>query len=411
MPEFITGVLNNRSKVSDDVEKYVGYLREHGVPVTKPDVNSSKTLFSTDGKTVNYGISVIKGSGYEASQKLVDERIANGPYTSFQNMLERQEVMINKTMIEALIMSGACDCFGHTRSTLMHYYESIISAINSDKKKRETGQISMFDGLFGDDLGESSEIKMTEIEEFDKSYILEKEKELLCVYMTGNPLDDYMPYYGKIPFKLGVLRELTQNSDDDISDDDLGEAKDRADKYDGQNVRVGGMLSEVSRKTSKKGSELCVGRIEDIEYNCEFVCFGNVFQNNKPLFVKNAIVLMDGRLSYKDGRYSLVVSSIKPWVVGKESASVSETPVIDTPVSSGIDYSKKVVLLLMDNVTNKKPQVFDVLQNNAGKEDVYCQYGGKFYKMPITSTYSDKLVDELRTVIGYDKVVLKDKKA
>lgn len=419
MPEFITGVLNNRSKVTDDVEKYVGYLREHGVPVTKPDVNSSKTLFSTDGKTVNYGISVIKGSGYEASQKLVEERNANGPYTSFQNLLERQEVMINKTMLEALIMSGACDCFGHTRATLMRYYESIISAITSDKKKRETGQISMFDSLFDNELGESSEIKMTEVAEFDKSYLLEKEKELLCVYMSGNPLDDYIPYYGKIPFKLGVLRELTRNADDDSQEFDIGEAKDSPDKYDGQLVKVGGMLSEVSRKTSKKGSELCVGRIEDIEYNCEFACFGNPFQTYKPYFVKNAIVLMDGRLSYKDGRYSIVVSSVKPWIVDKESASVSSEPQIGLDYTvrdeqleneSLIDYSKKVLLLKLDGVSDRKQRIFDVLKKHAGNEVVYSLWDGKFYTMPTKAKYSDALVRDLQAVIGDNNVELKDKK-
>ncbi len=401
MPEFITGVLNNRSKVTDDVEKYVGYLRAHGVNVTKPDVNSSKTTFSTDGKTVNYGISVIKGSGFDASQKLVDERDRNGKYTSFQNMLERQDSMINKTMIEALILSGACDCFGHTRATLMRYYDSIISAISNDKKKRETGQLSMFDCMFDDDLGASSEIKMVEIEEFDKSFILEKEKELLCVYMSGNPLDDYMPYYDRIPFKLGVLRELTSTEGEENEN-----IENNANQYDGKMVKIAGMLSDVNKKVSKKGSELCTGRIEDCEYNIEYVCFGNAYQVAKQVFVKNSIVIMEGRLSYKDGGYSIIVSTVKPWLITK----TAETVVENKPLTDSVDYSKKVLLLLLDRVPGKKSQVTNILEANTGDSAVYCQMGGRFYEMKTRTHYSDALVNALRDLIGYDNVVLKDKK-
>lgn len=407
MPEFITGVLNNRTKVSDDVEKYIGYLREKGVAVTPPDVNSSKALFSTDGKTVSYGISVIKGSGYDASQKLVEERERNGKYTSFQNMLERQESMLNKTMIEALIMSGACDCFGHTRATLMRYYDTITSAIANDKKKKETGQLSMFDGLFGDDT--SAEIEMREAEEFEKNYILEREKELLCVYMSGHPLDDYIPYYNKNYFTLGAIRELIGQSGDD-ADESFGDVgKEKADKFDNKVVKVAGRIADATKRVSKNGAELATGKIEDMEYNLEFVCFGQIYQANKQMLAKNAIVVMDGRLSYKEGKYSLVVSAVKPWTIQKTKPTEAEK--VETENSQSTDYSKKVLLLMLSGSNFEKDRVNGVLRRYKGEDRVFCNMKGRFYEMNNTVTYCDELVSELSILLGDDKVILKDKKA
>lgn len=406
MPEFITGVLNNRSKVTDDVEKYVGYLREHGVPVTKPDVNFSKALFSTDGKTVNYGISVVKGSGFEASQKLVEERNRNGKYTSFQNMLERQEVMLNKTMIEALIMSGACDCFNHSRATLMRYYESVISAISSDKKKRETGQMSMFDGLFDGDFEQESEIKMIEVPEYDKNYIIEKEKELLGVYMSGNPLDDYKEYYYSIPFKLGAIRELLSNADENGMDYDLGEATDAPDKFDGNVVKVAGMIADVTRKVSKNGTEFCSGRLEDIEYRIEFVCFANTYHTYKLLLFKQNIVIMEGRLSYREGKYSLMVSKISEWIVPKSDNPNDVKEIEKKPI---VDYSKKVILLNVDGLSDVSSKIRVIMSKYIGSEKVYCQLGGKIYEMKGFTKYSDELIDDFKELLGSERIILKDR--
>lgn len=405
MPEFITGVLNNRTKVSDDVEKYIGYLREHNVQVTAPDVNSSKALFSTDGKNVSYGISVIKGSGFDASQKMVEERERNGKYTSFQNLLERQESMLNKTMIEALIMSGACDCFGHTRATLMRYYDTITSAIANDKKKRETGQLSMFDGLFGDDT--SSEIEMKEVEEFDKNYILEREKELLCVYMSGHPLDEYQAYYNKSYFNLGILRELTNQSSED-SEEFEGIGNEKNDSYDGKVVKVAGRIADLAKRVSKSGTELATGRIEDMEYNIEFVCFGQTYQTNKAMFIKNAIVLMDGRLNCKEGKYSLVVSALKPWVIQKANDNTIEEKTVQNTQST--DYSQKVLLLMLNGSTFEKDRINGVLRRFKGEDKVFCNINGRYYEMGNTVTYNDELVTELSILLGDDRVILKDKK-
>ena len=397
MPEFITAVLNDRSNVNDDVEKYVGYLREHNVPVLKPDVNLSDVKFSTDGKTVRYGLSIIKGSGYEASRKLVEEREKNGPYTSFQNMLERQEVMINKTMLEGLIMSGACDCFGRSRATLMRYYDSVISSINADKKHKSTGQLSLFDGFLEDD-SMVSEIKMEEVKEFDRQTLLEEEKKLLCVYLSGHPLDDYKEAYASIPFKLGALRE-------EHSDDEEGGVIDEVGVHAGKVVSVAGRLAEAQKRVDKKGNEFGSGVIEDLEYKVEFVAYGSQFQNVRSSLRKGAIVKAEGKLNYKDGLYTLMVSKMTDWLPTDVGGSTSTA----TFTKNKYDFRNKIILLKVSTDFNKN-QMNAILGDYPGEELVYILMGGKYYVSDKKVTYCDKLVDELKIMYGNDCIEFKERK-
>ena len=392
MPEFITAVLNNRSKNSDDVEKYISYLRDHGIPVEKPDVNLSEVMFSTDGKSVRYGLSVIKGSGHEASQKLVEERERNGKYTSFQNMLERQEVMINKTMLEGLIMSGACDCFGHSRATLMRYYDWITSSIAADKKHKSTGQLSLFDGFLEED-SIVNEIAMEEVKEFDKQVILEEEKKLLCVYISGHPLDDYRSAYSSIPFKLENLRE-------EQSEDEETQMLEERGKYAGNNVQVAGRISEFSKRVDKKGNEFGSGTLEDLDYRVEFVAYGSQFQTVKQFMRKGAIVKAEGRLSYKDGIYSLMVSKMSEWLGDSQEKGVT---------MSKYDYKNKILLLQLNADFNKN-QLNAILRDYEGTEPVYLLINGKYFLSDIKVAYTDKLLSELKNVYGEGAPILKDKK-
>jgi len=399
MPEFITAVLNDRSKNTDDVEKYIGYLRDHGVPVDKPDVNLSQVMFSTDGKRVRYGLSVIKGSGHEASQKMVEEREKNGPYTSFQNLLERQEVMINKTMIEGLIMSGACDCFGHTRATLMRYYDAITASIVADKKHKSTGQLSLFDGFFEDDAM-VVEIHMDEVKEYDKQTILEEEKKLLCVYISGHPLDDYRQAYSTVPFKLSVLREEKPEGEDE------GQMMEETGKYAGQTVSVAGRLAEAQKRIDKRGNEFGSGILEDLDYQVEFVAYGSQFSAVRNSMRKGNIVKAEGRLNYKDGLYTLMVSKMTDWILDKSQNTNVQDVTFDLPK---VDYSNKVLLITFPNANLNRNQLNAVLNTYPGNQEVYLMLAGKYFISDVKVNYSDKLLAELRNLYG-DRVVLKDRK-
>lgn len=401
MPEFITGVLNNRTKVSDDVEKYIGYLRDHGVPVLPPDVNKSKTLFSTDGKTVRYGLSVIKGTGYEASEKIVEERDKNGPYTSFSNLLERQEIMLNKTTIESLIMGGACDCFGHTRAALMRYYDQITSGIIQDRKHKAQGQLSLFDGFLEDESG-SNEDLIKECDEFEKGYLLSAEKKLLCVYMSGHPLDDYREAYKSISFKLEQLRE--EHSGDA---DEMAAAMGDFGKYDGQTVKVGGRIADAVKRTDRRGNEMCVGVLEDLDYQVDIVCYAGQYQAVKQIMVKNNIVLVTGRLNYRDGVYSLVVSSLTNWIVNNNTAVQSGAK--QKSIGVRTDFTNKILLVEVTSQSYANA-VERLLSSYSGNSDVYFKMNGHFYIFSTKASYSDELLEELYALVGRNNVKLMDRK-
>jgi len=393
--EFITAVMNDRIDKPDEKEKYLTYLREHNIDVLPPSVNFSDTWFYTDGKTVRYGLCCIKGVGEDASKKMVAERKLNGPYKNLQDLLERQETMPNKTMIEGLIKSGAMDCFGETRATLLANYENIVAAILGDRKKSATGQLSLFDDAFG--LGMTSYIELVRLPEMERDLLLENEKDLLNVYMSGHPLDAYREDYKSIPFHLGNLKEdIAEVVDPDdegfVEDEGLGQ-------YNNQMVTVAGMINALTKKPDKSGNDFVSGVLADLTGSVEFVCFARTYAKYRQLFDKRAIVKMEGRLNYRDNRYSLNVQTVSDW---RKSARAQQT-VMEENVPSGKDYA----LVLKVQTKQEQGTVNGILQAYPGDMAVYLMIGGKYYLSDAKFYPSSAALAECKAVLGEASVELK----
>ncbi|NCA66712.1 MAG: DNA polymerase III subunit alpha [Clostridia bacterium] len=384
--EYITSVMNNRIGKSDEVAKYIGYLKERNVKILPPDINKCDVLFSTDGKTVRLGLMSIKGVGEDAAAAVVAERNANGEYKSLQSLFERMGNVPNKTMIEGMIKAGSLDSFGETRATLLNNYERVLATITQDRRKKATGQLSLFDAF--EENAFSPEVELIRLSELPMQTLLEYEKDVLNTYMSGHPLNDYAQLYAEIPFKLGQLTEDISVSEEEREVKGTG-------VHDGESVTVAGMITSVNKKTNKRGDEMILARMEDLEGSIELFVFGN--NSNKDLINKGNIVKVSGTLKYRDGTYSLSAQRISAWRI--EGAS-----------DGNADYGRVLLVILNSIKGAEYAKMNEMLSAYRGGMDVILRCNGKHFELKQKVKNCDALLCELKSLLGEDNAIVHEKK-
>lgn len=285
---FITAVINNRITNADEVKHYINYLRRVGVKILAPDINRSKKVFSIENDNVRYGLMGIKNVGEQAMEFVLGERERGGKFSDLRDFIERCAGQVNKRMIESLIKGGAFDCFGKTRSTLMASYERIMDAVNADKKNKLEGQMSLFD-----DLVEDVTVKYTELAEYDKMQLLAGEKEVLGMYVSGHPLDDYKDTKHEFDFETSMLftKEYDDNGDEiSVLNKELS----------GKSVRMGCIVESHERKMTGKQQKFAVGRLEDREGTVEFSMYPRAYEQYGALLEADVPVKAYGKIDLRD---------------------------------------------------------------------------------------------------------------
>jgi len=384
---FILAVINNRISNADEVKHYLAHLREKGFTVYPPDINKSEELFTIENDNIRFGLMGIKNMGEAAMKSIVEERKANGPYTSLRDFIERNP-LINKRMIESLILGGAFDCFGHNRATLMASYERIADAVNADRKSSGGMQLSLFSAGLVSDV----EIKYTVVNEFERMKKLNLEKEVLGMYVSGHPLDGMSAAGKNFNFKTNELYVEEENEDGDtvlVPDKNLN----------GKRVRVGGIITSVEKKLSQKGTYFAVGKFEDEYGAISFALFGNNYTKCADALTTEAPVCVTGRLDTMDEREpKIIVESVEPWESAKDSAPKDD---------SKDDGREEVVCILADSKST-----FDILKavlsHFPGSTRVRVQMktdsGYKLFEMPRRVDYCDELKIRVTNIVGESNV-------
>lgn len=318
LKEFMAAVLNNRITNIKEITKYLTYLKDRKVPVYPPDVNKSEVEFSVEGDGLRIGLAAIKGVGAAVMQEIVDERKRGGPYSDMMQFIKRIEnngnakgggTVINKKVIENLIYSGACDCFGINRSVLIQSYELILDRVNADKKAKVRGQYSMFD--MGSDLGVAETFEYPVAEEYTLREKLRYEKEVTGVYLTGHPLQDFSDKLAG--FKYNSLDFSRMGGDEnEFEGEDAAAAEETL--TDNMQIELGGMIISAEKRFSKNGKEFGAGVLEDLFGTIELLVSQNKWNSLKNKFVPDQVVTVKGRLSAQPDRTpSVWVDSITEW--------------------------------------------------------------------------------------------------
>lgn len=282
MAALMTSVIENSTKVSE----YIVTSRSMGIKLLPPDINEGESGFSVKNNSIVYGLSAIKSIGKSVIDTIVEERELNGKYTSLKNFIERLSGKeVNKRTVENFIKAGAFDSLDGNRRQLMTVYSRIIDSVNEEKKKSITGQMSLFD-LVSDEDKADYEIRMPDLEEYSKEEKLAFEKEVLGVYVSGHPLEQYEDKWRK------NVKSFTK---DFITDEEGNTiAKDNTVTI------VGGMIDTITLKTTRNGKTMAFITLEDLYGVMEILIFPNVLERYRYMLKENEKLFVKGKVSIGD---------------------------------------------------------------------------------------------------------------
>lgn len=371
-PEFLTSVLNNRITNIDEIKNYVTYAKEEKIPVLPPDINESSTYFDVKDGKIRFGLAALKNVGVAVVESIIEERTKNGNFKSLSDFINRMDSQaLNKRCIESMILSGAFDCFGKHRSQLMRVYPSIIEKTVSDKKYQATGQFSLFDTILKDDI--VNEVEYPNIKEYDMDTKLKLEKEVVGVYISGHPLDNYLDKYKD--FNL-TSDQFIPDEEDFESVEDTEEEKEYSNLTDGMNVTCGGIITEVKKLLTKKGNkEMAFLKIEDLYGTIDVMLFPAVYAKFKDLLVVDNMVTIKGKISIRVGE--------APCVLADEIVSWKDNNEIN--LNTEVEVKEKKLYLKYDTTdTVLHKQIGECLLNYQGNVTVIvkCSATNKVYEWP-----------------------------
>lgn len=279
MAALMTSVIHNPSKVAE----YILSSRKMQIEILPPDINFGESEFSADHGAIRYGLSAIKSLGAPMIRAIVEERKENGKYQSLRDFIERMSGKeLNKRAIENLIKAGALDQVAGNRRQKLMVYAEIVDAVNQEKKNAMTGQMSLFD-LISDEEKEAYEIQMPKVEEYSKEELLSFEKEVLGVYISGHPLEEYEERWRK---------NITARTVDFQIDEELGTSK----AGDGEIAVIGGIITNKTVKYTRNNKVMAFLTIEDLVGTVEVVVFPNDYEKNVQKMEEDSKVFIRGKV-------------------------------------------------------------------------------------------------------------------
>lgn len=407
--ELLTSILNNRITKSDEIKHYITFAKQEKFNIYQPDINHSKTYFHTENGGIRYGLSAIKGVGIAVIDLIISEREKNGEYKSFYDFIDRSESsVLNKKCIEALILGGAFDCFGYPRSALMAVYDLMIERSSKEKDNRKNGQFSIFD-MFGGNaqdnaISQFDEIKIPDIKEYNKKTKLKYEKDVLGIYLSGHPLDDYIDKYKD----FNLTSDMLVSNDEEIEaeydyneDEEKEEIVYSSNISDGMSVVCGGIVSEVKKVyTRNSNKEMAIITIEDLYGNIDLMLFPNVYDRYKNIIAEDGMITVYGKLSLRDGETPIVtVDKISIWQDEEEPEqkkfSADTTLYIKFDTKNMEIYNK--VMLILSVYSGDCPVI------------CRCTNTNQAFKINKTVNPNNLLFNELIGLLGEGSVVLVDK--
>ena len=386
--EYFACLLSSVKSNLDKAAVYLSDARSAGIKVLTPDVNRSVMDFATVGAdevpadvtiaagspgAITFGLSAIRNVGEGLVELLLGERDTNGTFQSFHDFAERvPEPVLNKRTVESLIKAGAFDSLGHPRRGLLMVFEQIIDATLVRRRERDQGVMSLFGDLGGEAVEGFDERVTIPETEFDKSDRLRFEKEMLGLYVSDHPL-------------LGVEAALRRKVDCGVAE--------ASERDDGAVLVLGGVITNLARKFTKKGDQMAVFVLEDLDSTIEVTVFPRALMELGHKLVDDTIVTVKGRIDRRDeARVGFMA--------------------LDINIVEGLDTASAASLRLRVPSTSlnelKIHQIRKILRDHPGASPVYLHIGhGKILRLADEFCVDlDRAVGELRMLLGHDAVML-----
>ena len=373
--EFMAALMTSVIEMPTKVAEYIQVCRQMNIKILPPDVNRGAYGFSVDNGAIRYGLSAIKSVGRPVINALVEEREVKGEYRSLKDFIERLTGTVNKRAIENFIKAGALDCLEGNRRQKMLVYSQIVDSIAQEKKNSFAGQMSLFD-LVSDEEKKEYEIRMPDVEEYDKEMILAFEKDVLGIYLSGHPLERYRNIMEKM---------ISAKTTDFQPDEESGIPK----VYDGQKVIIGGMITEKTIKYTRNNKVMAFLTVEDLLGTVEIVVFPRDYEKWQSMLNEDARVFVQGRVNAEDDKPSkLILEKVRAFE--------------DMPQELWIQFKDKA------EYAKKEQELLETLKGYAGVSAVviYLKDVNAMKRLPAGyhARISDSLTGELRKKYGESNV-------
>lgn len=356
MAAMLTSIMDTQK-----VPRYIELARRMELEILPPDINASMANFSVDHEAIRFGLAAVRNVGDAAIASIVEARQADGRFKSLLDFCKRIDTStINKRMLESLIKCGAFDSLGAKRSQLLAIMDAAMSEAQREKRDAMNGQL----GLFGEDIGETYALKLPDIPEASMPERLNWEKENTGFYITGHPLDEFRASLKNLP-----TIEFIQH----------GGVKDK------QVVRIGGMVTEAKRITTRKGDTMCFLTIEDYTERLEVTVFPRVFYVNTAVLVPDMPLIIQGRVDVDDDAGVKLLAD-KVWNLK--------------------EYKSEYYLKLSTTAASEvKQELKELIKKHAGEHTIYL-HQGSWRKLPAEYRLDDseETMQALIALLGKESV-------
>ena len=378
--EFMAALMTS---VIDFPAKVAGYIltcRSMKIPLLPPDINEGEAGFSVSGGAVRYGLTAIKGVGRPVIDGIIAERKARGPFRDLHDFLSRmvmQEREINRRVIESFIKAGALDCLGATRKQMMSVYMRMMDDLQSSRRNDMAGQLSLFDIVDEEDKAEYL-VRMPDIGEYPREMMLAFEKEVLGIYVSGHPMEEYSALWKS---------NITAKAADFYLDEEIGQARIR----DGSKATIGGMITEKTIKYTRQNKVMAFLTLEDMTGSVEVIVFPKSYEDQGALLQEDRKVFIQGRVQAeedKDGK--LICEKIIPFE----------------------DVPRKLWIRFPDRASYEAgaKELFELIDRNGGRDKVILYLEDVHQRRvlpPGQGVRADRdLVDRLGRIFGSANVIL-----
>lgn len=382
MAALLTSVLDNTGKVIE----YTAECQRMGIRVLPPDINASDAGFTVEGKDIRFGLLALKNVGRNLIATVVRER-SGTPYRSLYDFCKRLHgTEINRRAVESMIKSGAFDNLEAKRRSMMDGVEGILKSVESEARRNLDGQIDLFGALDGEQESGRNVYKLPDSgEEYPYDILLQMEKEVSGLYLSGHPLDHYRPVIEKV--STCRISEL------------VGE---NAHAYDEQNVTLVCTVVRTKTINTKAGGMMAFITVEDLSGSMEVLAFPKVLLAASEAEHDNAVVVIKGRVSYKEDEPSKLIADS---IVDVERYEPDK-------IKTDIKSTKNGLWLKLSSMRSESfEETKNLLQIFEGNFPVYMYFEDTKQRMlapkSLWCTQSDLLVSELERVLGAGNVKVK----
>lgn len=377
MAALITSVLDRTDKVSE----YIAHCRKLDIPILPPDINEGYSQFSVSGNAIRYGLSALKSVGRPVIDAIVAEREAHGRYRDLKDFISRlSNKEVNKRTIESFIKSGALDSFPANRRQMMMIYVQLIDQVNQEKKSAMTGQMSLMD-LLGEEEKKAFDIRYPDVAEYEKEEKLSFEKEVLGIYVSGHPLEDYQNL---------MDTNINATTHDFIADAETGETVAKDQIY----YTIGGMIAAKTVKMTKSNQNMAFITLEDLLGSLEVVVFPKKYEQYRSILEPDSKILVYGRASISEDEGKLLL---------ERAVSFDEIPkhvYVQCLNKEAYKQQENAIYDIIDKYPGSSPVTVCLKEEHQSKD-----LGRQFYLKA-----GEEAIGELKQLLGEGKVLCRQEK-